>query len=84
MTLKTFVKKRPYLFWYTKNYNSLSPEAVVEAVLNYGDFDDVKKMFAILGIKKIAKIFGRQIKQKRVNYSPQIINYFKRYFNKYA
>jgi len=84
MTLRDFVKKRRYLFWSTENFEHLSQEAIVEGVLNYGDFDDVKKLIAILGIKKISRIFGKQIKRKRNNYRPEIINYFSLYFKKYA
>ena len=84
MTIKDFIKERPYLVWDTENYNNLSEEAIVESVLNYGDFGDVKKMFAILGIKKAAGIFKKQISQKRSNYRPKIKNYFSLYFKKYA
>lgn len=84
MTINDFIRRRPYLVWYTKNYKHLSKEAIVEAVLNYGDFDDVKKMFSILGVKKTADIFRKQIRRKRINYDPKIANYFQLYFNKYA
>lgn len=84
MTINDFIKKRPYLIWYTRNFKHLSPEAIVESVLNYGDFDDVKKMFSILGIKKTADIFRKSIKRGRNNYRPEIKNYFQLYFNKYA
>lgn len=84
MTLQKFIKKRPYLIWYTKNYDGLSDEAIVESVLNYGDWDDVKKIFAILGIKKTAAIFRKQAKKKRSNYRPEIKNYFQLYFKKHA
>ena len=84
MTINDFIKERPYLVWSTKNYASLSEDAVVESVLNYGDFDDVKKMFSILGIKKSARIFKKQISQKRNNYRPKVKNYFSLYFKKYA
>jgi len=84
MTIHDFIKKRPYLIWYTKNFDNLSPEAIVEAVLNYGDFDDIKKLTRILGIKKIASIFRKKSRQKRCNYFPEIKNYFQLYFNKYA
>ena len=84
MIIQDFIKERPYLVWGTRNYKNLSEEAVVESVLNYGDFDDVKKMFAILGIKKAAGIFKKQISQKRNNYRPKIKNYFNLYFKKYA
>ena len=79
-----FIKKRPYLVWYTKNYDNLSKEAIVEAVLNYGSFDDFKKIIKILGIKKTAAIFKKEAGQKRCNYRPEIKNYFNLYFKKYA
>jgi len=84
MTISDFIKKRPYLVWSTKNYDLLSEEAIVEGVLNYGDFDDIKEMFSILGVKKSARIFKKQISQKRSNYRPKIKNYFNLYFKKYA
>lgn len=82
--IHNFIKKRPYLIWYTKNLNKLSQEAIVEAVLNYGDFDDVKETISILGIKKTAAIFKKESNKPRSNYRPEIKNYFTLYFNKYA
>jgi len=70
--------------WSVRDFDSVSEEAIVEAVLNYGDFDDVQEMIEILKIKKVAEIFEKQIKQKRNNYDPKIKNYFKLYFEKYA
>ena len=84
MTIQQFIKKRKYLVWYVKNPEELDNEAIIEAVLNYGDWDDVQKMIKILGIKKIAVIFRKKSKEKRCNYFPDIKNYFNLYFNKYA
>lgn len=84
MTINDFIKERPYLIWHTKNYDNLSEEVIMESVLNYGDFDDVGKLFFILGIKKAARIFAKQIKRGRNNYKPKIKNYFTLYFKKYA
>lgn len=84
MTLHDFIQKRPYLIWYTRDFKHLSKEAIIEAVLNYGDFNDVKKLISILGIKKTVDIFRKQIRRKRNNYRPEIKNYFQLYFNKYA
>ncbi|MBW6441246.1 hypothetical protein K0B03_04460 [Patescibacteria group bacterium] len=84
MTIKDFIKKRPYLLWSVSELDSVSEEVIVEAVLNYGDFADVQKMIEILKIEKVAEIFEKQIKQKRNNYRPKIKNYFKLYFEKYA
>lgn len=72
------------MIWYTKNYDNLSEEAIVEAVLNYGNFKDVKEIINIMGIKRIADIFRKKIAQKRCNLRPEIKNYFSLYFNKYA
>ena len=84
MKTHEFVKKRKYLFWDTVNYNNLSEQVILEAVLNYGSWEDVQIFIKIIGIKKASKIFNKQIKQKRSNYRPQVKNYFKLYFNKYA
>ena len=87
MTIQEFIKKRPHLVWSTRNYGKLSDEAIVEAVLNYGNWDDVRKLIEILGIKKVAKIFREESKSSKINrqnYRPEIKNYFGLYFNKYA
>ena len=87
MTIRQFIKARPYLIWYVKNLDKLSEASIVEHVLNYGDWDDVQKMIEILGLKKTAKIFrekSRPDKFGRQNYRPEIKNYFQLYFNKYA
>jgi hypothetical protein len=84
MSLKNFIKNRPYLFWYIKDKEEISPEVAVEQVLNFGDFKDVNPLFKIVGLKKSAVIFRRQIKKKRCNYRPEIKNYFSLYFKKYA
>jgi len=34
-------------------------------------------MIKILGIKKTAEIFNKQISQERINYDAKILNYFK-------
>ncbi|OGF69563.1 hypothetical protein A3C73_02905 [Candidatus Giovannonibacteria bacterium RIFCSPHIGHO2_02_FULL_44_11] len=83
MTIRSFIKKHPYLNWYTKDLKHLSNEAIVESVLNYGDFSDVKKLTSALGSKKTAKIFYKQVRRTRRNYDPKIENYFKLYFRKY-
>lgn len=85
--IQNFMKKRKYLVWYVKDVTKLSDESIVEAVLNYGDWDDVQKMIKIMGIKKVARIFRAKSKPGkwgRTNYRPEIKNYFKLYFNKYA
>lgn len=84
MTLAEFIKQRKYLIWYTDNYDNLGPESITEAVLNYGDFNDINELKKIIGIKKMAVIFKTAAKRKRTNLRPEIINYFTLYFKKYA
>ncbi|OGH71023.1 MAG: hypothetical protein A3C90_04550 [Candidatus Magasanikbacteria bacterium RIFCSPHIGHO2_02_FULL_51_14] len=83
MTIHQFIQKRPYLVWYTKNYDGLSEDAIVASVLQYGDFDDARQLFKIMGMKNAARIFRRQLKRKRDNYDPRIANYFSLYFKKH-
>lgn len=84
MTIGDFVRKRKHLFWSTKNYDGLSEGAIVEGVLNYGDMNDTKELISLLGIQKVSKIFAEQTNRPRINYRPEIKNYFKLYFHKYA
>lgn len=87
MTLASFIKKRPHLIWWTKNYDHLGAEPIVEATLNYGDWDDVQTLIKMLGIKKVAKIFRAESpksKMGRTNYRPEITRYFNLYFKRHA
>ncbi len=84
MVIGDFVRKRKHLFWSTKNYDGLSNGAVVEGVLNYGDMNDVRELISLLGMQEVAKIFHENTNRPRVNYRPEVVNYFKLYFQKYA
>lgn len=84
MTREQFIKKRKYLFWYVKDPTKVSDEALVEAVLNLGDWDDVQKLIKLMGIKKVAEIFGKETSGKRINYAKRTVNFFNLYFLKHA
>ena len=87
MKLKEFIKKRPSLIWWVKNYDKLKAESIVEATLNYGDWDDVQTLIKILGIKKVARIFREKSQPSKIgrqNYGEKTKHYFTLYFNKYA
>lgn len=73
--------------WYIKNPEKLPAESIVEAVLNYGDWDDVQTLIKILGIKRAAKIFREKSQPPEIgrqNYDFKIKHYFQLYFNKHA
>jgi len=84
--LYDFISKRRSLIWYVKDYRALNEEAIVEATLNYGDWDDVQKLIRILGMEKVARIFRKQIitGRQRGNYYPDVAHYFTLYFNKHV
>ncbi len=84
MTINEFIKERSHLVWYTKNFDNLSKESIIEHVLNYGEWEDIQKMISILGIKKVSEIFQKTAFKKRSNYHPKTKHYFNLYFNKYA
>lgn len=84
MEIRDFAKKRPHLFWYIQDFESLSEEAIVEAVLNLGNWQDTQELIGILGMQKTAEIFKKRTAEKRNNYRPEIKNYFELYFKKYA
>lgn len=84
MKAQDIIKKKPYLIWYTKDYDHLSDEAVVEAILNYGDWDDVQLLIKTLGIKRVANIFREYSRRPRSNYDKKIARYFGLYFDRYA
>jgi len=81
-----FIKKRKYLIWWTDNWDGLEDENVIEATLNYGDWDDVQELIRILGIKRVAEIFRDKTSPDRMrcNYHPMTKHYFNLYFNKYV
>ncbi|HEY4508299.1 MAG TPA: hypothetical protein VJJ55_01430 [Candidatus Paceibacterota bacterium] len=87
MTIQDFIKERKHLLWWVGNYDGLDAAPIIEATLNYGDWNDVQTLIKILGIKKVTRIFQEKSRPSQVgrqNYRPEVKNYFTLYFNKYA
>jgi len=87
MNIHTFIKERLHLIWYVSDFDALDEESVVEAVLNYGNWEDVQELIVVLGIGKVAEIFrmnSQPSEMHRMNYRPEVKNYFTLYFKKYA
>lgn len=84
MTLKQLAIKNRNFWWHVKDPTKLSESAIVEGLLNYGDMKEIKQLIKILGVKKTARIFSRQLKSPRFNYDKKTANYFKLYFKKHA
>ena len=84
--IKKFIKENSCLFWWIKEESkeNISLNLLVESILNYGNEKSVKRLFELVGIKKVAEIFYQDTNRKRVNYHPRTINYFNLYFRKNA
>ncbi len=86
--LKALIRKNADLFWYIADdkKEDLPLEVVVEFFLNYAQLEDVKKLFEVVGIRKVAEVFDKQVEiwGERSNYIPVVQNYFKLYFKRHA
>jgi hypothetical protein len=87
--IKAYILEHRELFWYTpeKEKENISHELLVETILNYGDLEAVKKLFEIMGVENVAKIFWTAIntsERKRGNYHELVLNYFILYFKRHA
>ena len=84
--LKQFIIERKMLFWSVEDPTVLSLESVVETILNYGNWQDFQILLSIAGQEKVATIFAKETEAKKIrtNYRPEVKNYFKLYFHKYA
>ena len=81
---RDIIRQNPGLIWYTKNYDHLSPEAITEAILNCGSWDNFQELRTLLGTKVLADIFSKLALQKRGNLHYLAKNYFTYYFAKYV
>jgi len=84
--LKAFIRKHSSLFWYIPEdkKEDLSTDIVVEFIFNYGTLDDVMALIKILGVEQTAKIFFAASGRKKLNYYPEIYNFFSLYLKRYA
>lgn len=81
--LKLFYKK-PYLTWYIKDVKQVSRNSLLEHILNYGDWEDYLSAEKVLGIKNTKEIFNDLKNKPRSNLRKKTINYFEKYFTRYA
>jgi len=84
--IKYFILKHKGLFWYIPEEKKLeiSEDLLVETILNYGNFEDISELFKLLGEEEVARIFYNATGRKKLNYLPEIYNFFDLYFKKYA
>jgi len=87
--LKAFIQENSSLFWYTPQdkKEDIGPEFLVETILNYGDINAVRKLFKLMGTRKVAEVFFFSInlsERRRGNFHESTVNFFTLFFNRYA
>ena len=84
--LINYIEEHQDLFWYSPAPKSktVSSELLVETILNYGTMDDVRSLFKIMTVEKVAEIFRGMKGRKILNFYPEIHNYFSLYFDRYV
>lgn len=84
--VKEFIRQHSSLFWYIPEdkKEEISEDLLVEFILNYGNLDDIKTLIKILGIQETARIFFAAKGRRKMNYFPEIYNFFYLYFKKNA
>ena len=84
--IKAFIRENSNLFWYTPGdkKEEISLDLLVETILNYGEMSQIKKLIGIIGIKETSRIFFNAEGRKKLNYYPEIYNFFSLVFSRYA
>ena len=84
--IKEFIRQHSNLFWYTPEdkKEEISPEFLVETILNYGDINDVRNLIQIMGVEQLTTVFYSIQGRKKLNYYPEIYNFFSILIQKYA
>ena len=84
--IKHFIREHSNLFWYTPEdkKEEISSELLVETIFNYGNLDDIRQLIKIMGIDKLSEIFFSLNGRKKMNYYPEIYNYFSLLIRKHA
>ena len=84
--IKEFIKEHSNLFWYTpeEKKEDISLELLLETILNYGTLKDNLKLIEIIGANKTLQILRKAEGRKKMNYYPEIYNFFTLYLSRNA
>jgi len=84
--IKAFINQHSNLFWYTPEdkKEDISQEFLVETILNYGDLNDVRNLISIMGFDQFSNVFNSAQGRKKLNYYPEIYNFFSILIQRYA
>ncbi len=82
----TLIEKHKNLFWYfdKSKLDQMSDDTLTEFILNYGNMEAVKDLFAVIGRKAAAEAFSKSARQERQNYFPEVRVFFDMYFKRHV
>ncbi len=84
--IKNFIKEHSNLFWYTPEdkKEEISKELLFETILNYGTLDDSLRLIEMIGADNALIILQSAEGRKKMNYYPEIYNFFTLYISRNA
>jgi hypothetical protein len=84
--LTDFIYRHSSLFWYIPEdqKGNVSPELLIETIMNYAEMDSVKELIKLMGINRIAEVFYGLNERQKLNYYPEIFSFLSLIIKKYA
>jgi hypothetical protein len=87
--VRAFIRQHSNLFWYIPQdkKEDISPDLLVEFILNYGDMNSVRELFSLFGVQRVSDLFFDSInlsERRKGNYNELTINYFTLLFHRHA
>lgn len=73
MTLQEYISDKKYLFWYVSDTSELSDEIIIEHIIRYWTWEDLK--FALKTDKNFALHFENILSKKRCDLTAKQINF---------
>jgi len=84
--IKNFIKDHSSLFWYTpeEKKEQISIELLLETILNYGSLKDSLQLIKMIGTEDSLRILKGAKGRQKMNYYPEIYNFFTLYLSRNA
>jgi hypothetical protein len=84
--IKAFIRDHSALFWSIPEdkKEKISEAVLVEYILNYGNLDDCRALIRLMEVKQIAEVFRKVKGRQKMNYFPEVYNFFSLYFAHHA
>jgi hypothetical protein len=78
MNRAEFIEKNRHLFWYInpEKLQDISNAVLVEFIFNYGTWEDVKELVALLGYDELRRVYESLDERQKGNYIPELLNLF--------